>query len=245
MKHKYYSCSVCKSREFELIYERGVFFDKIYISICKNCGIVCQNPRMDETFFEKYYSSDEYYGHYQPQINESSVYNNERPLLIYNIVKKYLSKSSHILEIGTGRGDNLITLKEKGFINLYGTEINSRCVNSLKKKRIKCFNGNLRKFLKTKTGLFDLIILSHVLEHFVEPDNELLDISELLKETGYLFVLVPNLTSPSNTFSQFTLPHTFYFTKTSLSNLLGICGLSSIMSKQLISSELATLAKKV
>jgi len=226
MKHKYYSCSVCKSREFELIYERGVFFDKIYISICKNCGIVCQNPRMDETFFEKYYSSDEYYGHYQPQINESSV-------------------SSHILEIGTGRGDNLITLKEKGFINLYGTEINSRCVNTLKKKRIKCFNGNLRKFLKTKTGLFDLIILSHVLEHFVEPDNELLDISELLKETGYLFVLVPNLTSPSNTFSQFTLPHTFYFTKTSLSNLLGICGLSSIMSKQLISSELATLAKKV
>jgi 2-polyprenyl-3-methyl-5-hydroxy-6-metoxy-1,4-benzoquinol methylase len=213
MKPKLYPCPICKAKKFEEIYTRGVYFDKIIISICKNCGLVCQNPRMSESFFSKYYSS-EYYGHYQVTVNitrKPNLNNQSRALLIYEHIRGYIKKSSMILEIGTGLGNNLTILKRKGYKKLFGTEINSACVTKINNLGINCFHGNLEKYHRDNSSKFDLIILSHVLEHLAHPDKALHFISSMLKKNGYLYILVPNFSSPSNPYLQFTLPHTFLF----------------------------------
>jgi len=42
-------------------------------------------------------------------------------------------------------------------------------------------------------GYFDVITLFHVLEHFVNPYEELIQILELLNDDGILIIEVPNL----------------------------------------------------
>jgi SAM-dependent methyltransferase len=223
MKPKYYPCPVCKSNAYELIYTRGVYFDKIQISICTTCGLVCQNPRMDTSFFSKYYAGEEYYGQYRPKISQLTnpmIKGSSRGLQIYHDVKNYIKKSSKILEIGAGDGANLFTLKIKKYSYLFATEENKICRYLLNRNGIKCFRGDLKRINVSRSEKFDLIILSHVLEHFVEPDKNLSQIRNLLKNDGLLYILVPNFLHTGNLYYQFTLPHIFYFSKNSLISLL-------------------------
>src|SRR3990172_3139327 len=127
MRAKMYICPICKKKNFENIFARGVYSDKINISICKNCGLVCQNPRMNEAFFNNYYNSNEYYGCYQPKINvreNLTIHNTSRAGQIFRQTAGYIKKSSSVLEIGSGLGDNLIFFHKKGYQNLQGVEIN-------------------------------------------------------------------------------------------------------------------------
>lgn len=245
MKHKFYPCPVCGENDFEKIFERGVFSDKIYVSICKNCGLVCQNPRMDENFFVNYYKGSEYYGSHQPRLNESAEGHNSsgRPKKIFFNVRQKISKQSAILEVGAGRGENLFFLKKMGFNNLSATELSKHSSDLLNARGIRCYYGTLDNFLLTEKRKYNLIILSHVLEHQVQPEKMLAQLGGLLKKNGLVLILVPNLLFPKNTFSQFMIPHVFYFTPTSLKNLLSTLRYINIKEPKTTSAELLFLSK--
>src|SRR3989304_6443301 len=103
MKPKLYECPICLGDDFENIYSRGIYYDKYFIAICVKCGLVCQNPRMNEKFFEKYYAGTAYYGNYQPRVlNRTNLKSSSstRAGFIFNNAKHYIKKTSRILEIG-------------------------------------------------------------------------------------------------------------------------------------------------
>jgi SAM-dependent methyltransferase len=247
MEKYYYNCSICGDNSFFKIYGINIF----NVCVCRTCGVVCLNPRMDEGGYIDYYRN-QYYGNYMPkvEVKKPSVKNlkNSRGVKIFNDLQKYVAIKSRIIEIGCGKGDNLIILKNKGFNNLIGLEPAFDYFKELQKiNGIRFFNQSLSEFATEFNGKakFDCVILSHMLEHFVEPEKALRIIANIMKPEGVLYILLPYLYGPKNPFSQFCIPHTFYFSDVTLKALLRNSGF--VVEKHFESptkDEIALLAKK-
>ena len=108
---------------------------------------------------------------------------------------KYLCKDidvKNIMEIGAGDGSILYSLDQQGFAsNYYALEISKSGINEIKKKKVsklkevKIFDGTKSSY---RDNEFDLVILSHVIEHV---ENPRLLISEANRIGKKLFFEVP------------------------------------------------------
>ncbi|MDA0893080.1 MAG: class I SAM-dependent methyltransferase [Proteobacteria bacterium] len=97
-----------------------------------------------------------------------------------------------VLEIGCGSGDILQELGNRGFANeLSGIEISSSGLERMKQKSIPGlkealhFDGDVLPF---EDQTFDLVVLSHVVEHLEHPRKML---HEARRVARYVFVEVP------------------------------------------------------
>lgn len=146
---------------------------------------------------------------------------------------KQLPKDAKILDFGCGLGQSLRAMKNLGFTNLYGADINALAMESLARTGIKSkLIVNYQEVYDEDYSKFDVIILSHVLEHF--PKEDIIPFLQfinqrLLASNGTLFVLVPN--AQSNTgcywaYEDFT--HHTLFTAGSLLYVLKYAGFKTI-----------------
>lgn len=78
------------------------------------------------------------------------------------------------------------------------------------------------------SGGFDLIVLSHVLEHVVDPVEFLKSMTSLLRRDGYLFIEVPNR---DDRFKKDVFPHLLFFNSKSLENTLREAGFNLVGSQ--------------
>jgi len=110
---------------------------------------------------------------------------------LLRLFSKYLSKDAKILDVGCGYGRFLKLLIEHGYQPL-GIDTNMEIVNTNKNNNLPCIHsGELRP-----DQLYDVIIMSHIIEHF-DPASLLKFMNDyllLLKPNGYLFILTPHLT---------------------------------------------------
>ena len=266
IKKIFFNCPVCGSSHFFKIYGVSVFD----VCLCRFCGLVCLNPRMDEKGYMgtliKNYRKDLFGDYLAAPVNPDELYSKaaESPFSkkVFNDLKNYLSKNSTILEIGCGSGEELILFKQNGFNNLTGMDPFSEYCQGLKKiYDIECYDKSLSEFAEIASGMldisgvppvisdkekkFDCIILKNVIEHFVEPDKALKTINNLMAENGIFYIMTTDLYRFSNPFSQFCIPHTFYFSRTTLENLLKKCGFKvKRYFDDLISDEMVLLAEK-
>jgi len=118
----------------------------------------------------------------------------------------------------------------------------------LQRYGITCTNCSLESYMDSSTRSssekFDCVILSHMLEHFVQPEKALEMIGGILKPDGIIYILVPNLYGFTRPYSQFTTPHAFYFSKTSLGMLLNNCGFMAHGHFETPSDEIALVARR-
>lgn len=142
-----------------------------------------------------------------------------------------VSRDASILEIGAGFGGNLLALAEAKFAagSLSAVEISPDAASQIKRTvpGVEVFTGSLQQFRKAPqfvSAQYDAIILSHVLEHFVEPHHELAIVHDLLKQDGVVLILVPDLELDRRFLRQFTTPHTHYFSCRTLEALLNNTG---------------------
>ena len=231
IKKFFFSCSICGSNHFSKIYGVSVFD----VCLCCSCGLVCLNPRMDEKgYMEKFiknYRRDLFGDYLAVSVNPDELYSKatKSPFSnkVFNDLKSHLSNEAKILEVGCGAGDVLILFKKNKFNNLTGIDPSMEYCQSLKKLYgIECYNKSLSEFagIFNANKKFECIILKDVIEHFVEPDKALKAINNLMTEKGILYITTTDLYKFSIPFSQFCVPHTFYFSRITLENLLLKCG---------------------
>ena len=141
---------------------------------------------------------------------------------------KALPKDSSILDIGTGSGCIGKALKDAGFNNLFGIEINQSAREHVQDiyQRVE---PNIEPFREKQ---FDLILLLDVLEHLTDPEVFLSDVLRLAKPGATILVSVPNIAHWSVRFlllfGSFTYTsrgildktHFSHFTRTRLKNLI-------------------------
>ena len=137
-----------------------------------------------------------------------------------HIKKNYaLSKSSKIFEIGPGKCDNLKFMKGSGY-NIKGIEMDKSIVsnvNSQYNEEILICGNYERELIKEK---YDVIILNHVLEHFINIELVIDKLKNNLSENGIVYIRVPNCLSKKELkYSIEKCPHTFHFTPTGIKKI--------------------------
>jgi SAM-dependent methyltransferase len=126
-----------------------------------------------------------------------------------------------ILEIGAGDGRLLWKVRplaEGRFEKLHGLELSPYYVDYAQKKwGLKLQDQDFFSL----TGPYDLILMSHVFEHFVDLAKVVDHLRRLLSPGGYLFVEVPHSPSPKEVSPQdlahfLNTTHTYNFTAPSI-----------------------------
>ena len=170
------------------------------------------------SYFELRNVSDSYYTEYSI------------PYYIQNILTKYSHKDAKILDYGCGFGQLLNALKKDGFIHIYGADIDKKALGLVSKTH-SVYDVSNPEWDESLVDKFDLIVMSHVLEHLPKElmISHLGSLRKLLKVDGNLLVMVPN--AQSNTgcywaYEDFT--HEYLLTAGSIYYVLKAAGFSVI-----------------
>lgn len=223
-------CPICFNPAKHLLYRQDFgnksisLMDKYDVVVCQNCGFVYADNIPTQAEFNKYY---EVMSKYEFNYNEGRVsndYDEHFQKIVDFIAPRFPDKSARIIDIGCSTGCLLNLFKKAGYSNLLGVDPSPTCVRTVRKLyKIEAAVNNIANFESAQKA--DLIILSAVLEHFVDFAGSMRKIRSLLKDQGLLFVEVPDaerfdefIFTP---FQQFSIEHINYFSRYSLANLLG------------------------
>jgi 2-polyprenyl-3-methyl-5-hydroxy-6-metoxy-1,4-benzoquinol methylase len=186
------NCPNCGHEKYRIRYREGNFV----IVQCKNCALVyLANPPDESTLYEEYYEDIVYkaadYSRDSGDIRLSTLFTiNEQRL---GFMKKE-KKQGELLDIGCGLGFFMKSARDKGYA-VSGIDTSSRATEYAQKEfGLSAKNETLTDVIQ-KGSKFDIITLWHVLEHYLNPRNRLVEIHQLLKDDGICFVEVPNLNS--------------------------------------------------
>ncbi len=225
----------CGNGNFEVIAKKDRYGISMDTVICKNCGLIMTSPCLDDK------SNNEFYDRDYPLIYRAVEKPSEEHFLearktgdsIVEFIRRHKGPlSGSVLEIGCADGRNIIAFAEKGYETL-GLDLSHSYVDFGRSKGLNLFCSDLSSF-DFEDRQFDIIVLSHVLEHFTDLGKELGVIRSLLKEDGCLYIAVPGIKNLSFGAYQadFLLmlqnAHIFNFTKKSLCRVLKKYGFESI-----------------
>ncbi len=241
----------CGSTKLELLTNIDRFALPFKSLICQECGLVMTSPRIKEEslpyYYEKFYHPLTYGK--ESLEKQEVLFSKGQGNKIFNLVKDFLPKQKElkVLEIGVGTGSVLKEFKYEANLNNYlvqelGTEYSSECIEICKKNDIKAIFGNAESAIEHNIE-FDLIILSHVFEHFIDLQKELNTIKHLMTKKSILYIEVPGLfiihKKPGYNFSllgYLTHAHMYNFTLDSLNNILSMHGFKMLYGNEEIES---------
>ena len=130
-----------------------------------------------------------------------------------------------LLDLGCGEGANLATLQEDGW-DVHGIEMSNTAVAAARERVGNRIHHGTLETAPYADESFDVILLSHSLEHMFSPVATLVKLHRLLRPKGLLVVAVPNVGSlEAGLFGKWWLPwdpprHLYHFDKETLKKTL-------------------------
>lgn len=208
---------------------------------CSGCGLrFTQDPPSAESI-GTYYDSPRYISHSDNKVGLINyLYHRVRSIMLqkkYELIQS-LSNQKSILDIGSGTGYFLNTMKKNGY-ETCGIEINE----SARKYSIDKFNLEIyTPDYLTENKIhkrFGTVTLWHVLEHIYNPKEYLSHINALILDSGYLIIAVPNYKSTdaryyASNWAGYDVPrHLWHFDFNSMRSLVESNGFNLINTKRL------------
>jgi len=227
------TCDLCEGSEFEVISENDRHGKPLKTGICQGCGLVMHLPVPSEEEISKYYAQDyrrDYHGETTPSNRRvmRAWMNGQR---ILHQVEQYIPKSSRVFEVGAGIGCTVKSFEEAGY-DASGIEPNEG-FNHYTQGVLHAHVENTNLYDLQADASRDMILLIHVIEHFVSPKRALLHMRDLLKDNAFLYIECPNVAGPFATFGRmFHFAHIYNFTPNTLINMARIAGFEVVQSFQ-------------
>lgn len=228
-----FACGLCESMNFSIIFtQKDRYEQQVSLAVCNRCGLRQLNPRKDDDELKDFYTSQFYsmYGMDEKKQNKPKWIQRKVSIakgLLDSAEAHRSLEGSRLLDIGCGHGF-LIKLAEQRGCLVSGIEASEKQAQELKAAGFNVFAGTFQQYFAENRDLFEIITLSHVLEHVAMPREFLKDIRQLLKPDGLLVIEVPNIgwqsvhgKYPGSTHSA----HIYYFTEKTLQALLEVAGL--------------------
>ena len=219
MSKNSYQCYLCNSHALPI--SRNVEFGWA-IYKCTSCGLL-QTENPSEEFLSDYYqtSFSDNRGSY---ISDGYIkFANARG----ENQRKYIEQKSNradfakVLDFGAGAG---CALAAYDTAQKFAFDPDPNMRRFLSQEEDIQFVDKQSLFSGEFDGAFDLIILSHVLEHFASPLEELHALRRILKSDGFMFIEVPVESERALSFIQKTLKadsgHLFHFSPKTLRAML-------------------------
>lgn len=214
---------------------------KVYWCHACDFGNVWKKPTPAEV--ETFYQLDDYYTHGNKQLSEESSDNmtffdrirvhiswelDNGKVLNPSEVKDYLpdNKKKTICEIGCGNGSNLSEFFSDGF-DVVGVEPDKAARDVATQTIDKVFDGTAENLpAAVKEQKFDVVLMSHVLEHCLDINKAVSNVYDILIDGGVFVLETPNCKSMGFDAYQAEWPwsdiprHLNFFTPSSLERIL-------------------------
>jgi SAM-dependent methyltransferase len=168
---------------------------------CASCGLAGIYPRPSASEVPGFYDLPAYYTHGQGHI--SAVQPNLADRLLVKLAwwadrsrpfdpAEEACVGDRVVDLGCGNGDLLVQFKALG-CDCVGVEPDAVARSKATERGLKVVNGTAEALPpELEPGSFDLVIMSHSLEHCLDPLLALRNAFELTKPGGKLYVEVPN-----------------------------------------------------
>lgn len=199
------------------------------MAICKSCGFpqAGVTPEWEDSAREIY---DSYATYFQTSDFDQAVFvdggKSWRSDLFVNAVLEQCrpEASAKLLDFGCGSGNLLRSFsKFRPDLSLFGFDLDTREFESL--RSINNFKQLIVGDLKTDLR-FNLISMSHTLEHLTDPIQSIQQLGQFLEEDGYLVIAVPDCSL--DPFKLLIADHCSHFTVDTLSAFLTNSGFNIV-----------------
>ena len=231
-------CACCAGNSLEQLLAVDRFNLPFGSFLCVDCGLITTSPRIKQESLAYYY--DKYYHplNYGKEDlgGQEALFGAEQGVKIFNRLRPHIEKSAiDILEIGAGVGNVLDEFRARAAdesieTNLLGTEYSLQCIERCKAAGVETVLGDVQTVLQLNRR-FDIIILSHVFEHFIDLQKELNRLSQLLRDGGLIYIEVPGVyKNHTKDYYDFSFlgysvhAHMYNFTLVTLNNVLSAGG---------------------
>ena len=195
----------------------------------------CPKPAPDK--LPEYYSSEDYISHTDAaSTSMDKVYQAVKSWMLRKKIRwiKRLATGGSILDIGAGTGDFLLAAKKCGW-STAGIEPDYPARLLAAKKGIR-LSESASGFKKSS---FDVITMWHVLEHVSDLEEQIRQLTTLLKKDGLLVIAVPNFKSYDAThygkyWAAFDVPrHLYHFSPRAVKEIFEIYSFELIAQRPL------------
>lgn len=195
---------------------------------CRSCGLVYQSPRLESEILGEMYREN--FRTIPPERHSPPDIEMQAEWILLNIENVERGK---VFDVGCGTGSLLNHFKKRGWETFgveptvtyaeYGTRENGH------KIKADIYGDGIFEGEK-----FDLLIISHVIEHVPNPIEMLISLKGKMKESGYLYIGTPNVTEPRiGMHDIFSCQHLYLFSHSSLANLIHKAGFEVKASRRL------------
>jgi len=185
---------------------------------CQNCGVIWQVTRLADDYLPEYYR-DVYRQLTAPNLaaqTQTANVGKLRAQIQADWLAQFLLGVDTALDYGCSGGWLMDALAEKG-VKVSGVEMDTSDMSKPARDKYEVFDT-----IEDAPGKYDLITMSHVLEHFNHPLDALPAIVAKLKPGGMLFVDVPNYRVCNHAM---ILHHPVAYDAASLAKTLGMAGM--------------------
>jgi len=231
---KYGSCMLCDGRLDMLVkdlYDTRFGIKKNYdLSICTACSAnqLSSPPSSDQlkVLYEKYYNFEglkqESYNRIRSGFLQSLLYHIW--LTIDGDISFHNQKGSgRLLDVGCNEGRGLSIYQKNGF-EAEGLELNEQAAAEARKRGFNVDTDPIET-LQPKDP-YDIVVLSNVLEHSLDPKDMLTHVARILKPGGQVWISSPNVDSwQCSVFGRYWINwhvpfHIVHFSRSTLTNIL-------------------------
>jgi len=234
---------LCGNPDGELIGTHDRYGLVVHTHLCDRCGMMWTSPRMTEASLKRFYNEDYraiYVG--SSQVPEDFFYDQvERGRTIFNFISPRITRKSmeplKVFDVGCGAGGMLLPFKNDGWLS-YGCDVGEEYLKRGRDEGLVLEFGGPLSLMQYAPA--NLVILSHVLEHFPDPLSSLHEISKLVIDDGYLYIEVPGIFNVHSSYGDFLLyfqnAHLYHFTLNTLSTLIASAGFEYVAGNEKISA---------
>lgn len=122
----------------------------------------------------------------------------------------YTDKKSRVLDIGCRNGDYLAMMRDRGYEFLMGVDCSEEAVKAAKENNsVSCFVEDAHYLTRFKEETFGTVLMSHIIEHCMNPIQVLEEVSRIMKTGGKLLIEIPLEPKPDNIPTKWGHWHTF------------------------------------
>ena len=196
--------------------------------MCEECGLVRANPRMTKEAYGEFYNN-EYrplydWFEYKANVSKDFMFINEVKAghSLKTFVDYFDIPTNVVFDIGCNCGAWLMPFKEEGS-EIYGVDYYRDGVEYGVSQGLDLMVGGVHE-LEHLNKKADLIILNHVIEHFLDFESELNQIRNLLKPGGLLFIGTPGFYTAEQQRMLWQNAHTYQFTADTLGYVMRCLG---------------------
>ncbi len=197
-------CGNTKPAQDVLLAEKDMWGITVDSVLCSKCGLIRSKMIPDKKALADFYETDYkniYYNSIEPGedlFNSQKIRGEGFFKLVENL--NILDEIKTVFDYGCGMGGALVPFKQVGK-KVSGCDYGEEYIDYGNKKDLNLYHGELNE-KNTHRNSQDLVMVSHVMEHFTDIVNSMQNIVDIVAPGKYFLVEVPGLYAES--------PHKYY-----------------------------------